>query len=260
MKYKIDRLKNHKTMFLVLFSFLLGCTLTINLTQIEKACPLETATKQNPETLKLVVFILSAPKNLDRRNTIRQTWLQLDRGLHKFKMKHYFSVGVLGLSRDDIFHLSGEQSQWGDLILLPLYDRYQNLTLKVSMGLEWLHQRVNFDYLLKCDDDSFVRLDKLWSEFESLEAKFLTNPKKEFISKNLSPLFSVNLQINELVDNKVDLYWGYFNGNADIKRKGKWKEPDWVACDKYLPYALGGGYVLSRNLVDFIAKNWKYLR
>ncbi len=30
------------------------------------------------------------------------------------------------------------------------------------------------------------------------------------------------------------------------RKEGKWAEPNWKLCDKYLPYALGGGYVLSK--------------
>lgn len=41
---------------------------------------------------------------------------------------------------------------------------------------------------------------------------------------------------------------------------GKWKETDWFLCDNYLPYARGGGYVISRSIVDFVGKNAELLR
>ena len=34
-----------------------------------------------------------------------------------------------------------------------------------------------------------------------------------------------------------------------------WAEPDWFLCDKYLPYARGGGYVFSQRIAKFIADN-----
>ena len=34
----------------------------------------------------------------------------------------------------------------------------------------------------------------------------------------------------------------------------------YVLCDRYIPYALGGGYVLSANLVGFLADNAAALR
>uniref|UniRef100_A0A1I7UGX4 Hexosyltransferase n=1 Tax=Caenorhabditis tropicalis TaxID=1561998 RepID=A0A1I7UGX4_9PELO len=51
------------------------------------------------------------------------------------------------------------------------------------------------------------------------------------------------------------LYWGFLDGRAKPFRKGKWKEPEWNLCDRYLPYQLGGGYVLSYELVRFLALN-----
>ncbi len=32
-------------------------------------------------------------------------------------------------------------------------------------------------------------------------------------------------------------------------------EKRWILCDRYLPYALGGGYVISHDLVTFVSKN-----
>ncbi|XP_043262200.1 beta-1,3-galactosyltransferase 6-like isoform X2 [Colletes gigas] len=57
-----------------------------------------------------------------------------------------------------------------------------------------------------------------------------------------------------------ELYWGFFNGKAQVRRSGPWKETEWILCDYYLPYALGGGYVLSYNLVKFIASNMDVLK
>ena len=36
---------------------------------------------------------------------------------------------------------------------------------------------------------------------------------------------------------------------------GKWAEKGWHFCDTYLPYALGGGYVIAGSLVRHIARN-----
>lgn len=45
------------------------------------------------------------------------------------------------------------------------------------------------------------------------------------------------------------LYWGFLDGRASPKKGGKWSESGWRLCDRYLPYALGGGYVLGGDLV-----------
>ena len=56
------------------------------------------------------------------------------------------------------------------------------------------------------------------------------------------------------------LYWGFFDGRARVKRSGRWAEPSWTLCDRYLPHARGGGYVLSAAVVSFVARNARALR
>lgn len=55
------------------------------------------------------------------------------------------------------------------------------------------------------------------------------------------------------------LYWGFFSGRGRVKSGGKWKESAWVLCDYYLPYALGGGYVISADLVRYLRLSRDYL-
>ena len=53
------------------------------------------------------------------------------------------------------------------------------------------------------------------------------------------------------------LYMGYFSGHAPVKRdkNSKYYEKDYNFIDTYIPYALGAGYILSSDLVHFVAKN-----
>uniref|UniRef100_A0A2K5EP30 Hexosyltransferase n=1 Tax=Aotus nancymaae TaxID=37293 RepID=A0A2K5EP30_AOTNA len=47
---------------------------------------------------------------------------------------------------------------------------------------------------------------------------------------------------------------------ARVKPGGRWREAAWQLCDHYLPYALGGGYVLSADLVRYLRLSRDYLR
>ncbi|XP_012281015.1 beta-1,3-galactosyltransferase 6 isoform X2 [Orussus abietinus] len=95
-----------------------------------------------------------------------------------------------------------------------------------------IYETYEFDFLLKCDDDSVVLVDRVLKELDKWQSRGI----------------------------RKELYWGFFNGKAQVKRSGPWKETDWILCDYYLPYALGGGYVLSSNLVKFIARNSDVLK
>lgn len=64
---------------------------------------------------------------------------------------------------------------------------------------------MNFLYILKVDDDSFVRFDFIVFEFKSIY----------FVRK---------------------LYWGFFCGDVYVKFVGLWFEKNWYFCDRYLSY------------------------
>ena len=127
-----------------------------------------------------------------------------------------------------------------DLLFLPLEDSFLNLTSKLKESLVYLHSSMVSKYILKVDDDSFARVNLLVEELEARELKLKEN-------SDLS------------LKNKC-FYWGFFDGRARVKKGGKWKESDYNLCDLYLPYALGGGYVLSKPCVDFIVLNHQILR
>ena len=44
-------------------------------------------------------------------------------------------------------------------------------------------------------------------------------------------------------------------GAAHVKTSGQWAEPNFHLCDRYLPYARGGGYVITTDLVEYILQN-----
>ena len=145
-----------------------------------------------------------------------------------------FSIGTLGLSPSEMDNLAAEDKVHGDLLLLEnLHDTYGNLTRKVLYSFLWAHKNVNFSYLLKTDHDTFVFVDNLYNEVYRFY--------KEGVSK---------------------LYWGHFvrRNKVMTNPKGKWAEPNWFLCDHYFPYAYGGGYIISADLIHKIAITSDYIQ
>ena len=173
-------------------------------------------------------MVLSSPNGKERRDTIRQTWGGgggEDRGSVLVK----FVIGTEGLAAEVSEAIQAEERLHGDLLLLPdLRESYSNLTRKVLASFVALDEKLDFSFLLKCDDDTFVLLD------------------------------TVAMELGQR-SHRQRLYWGFFNGRANVKRRGKWEEKGWFLCDRYLPYALGGGYVLSSDLVRRIVVNAEFL-
>jgi len=135
-----------------------------------------------------------------------------------------------------------EKNRYDDLLILPLFDSYEALTNKVLESIVFVQKHYRFDYLLKCDDDSFVDIVKVLQELEgggNFGQEGLEKPDHDWTPGKANP----------------NLYWGFFDGRAHVRTTGKFPDPKYKLCDRYIPYALGGGYVLGRALVDFIAKN-----
>lgn len=231
-----------KTYVISVVSFILGCLFTLSFVSIEYEdnTPEETdgniyGSKESHEKTKLfssvnyflIVVIISSAENGERRTAIRESWSLLT--TDRTSIQYYFVIGSEGLSDSRILKLKNEQIKYNDIFLFSVPDNYESLTRKVLSAFVWFDKEFNFSFLLKCDDDSFVNVPRIVYE---LENKFM---------------------------NTVHLYWGFFDGRANVKRAGKWNEKEWFLCDKYLPYALGGGYVLSQSLVHFIASNEKML-
>ncbi|XP_004999736.1 beta-1,3-galactosyltransferase 6 [Cavia porcellus] len=180
----------------------------------------------------LAVLVASAPRAVERRNAVRSTWLAAARRGGPGDVWARFAVGTGGLGVEERRTLEREQARHGDLLLLPsLRDAYENLTAKVLAMLAWLDEHVAFDFVLKADDDTFARLDALLDELHAREPA-----------------------------QRRRLYWGFFSGRGRVKPAGRWREAAWQLCDYYLPYALGGGYVLSADLVRYLHRSREYLR
>ncbi|XP_058059766.1 beta-1,3-galactosyltransferase 6 [Anopheles bellator] len=268
-------------------AFLFGVLLTALIANTNPSCaPL--GRLYDPEnSYFLILLVVTAPENFERRTTIRETYLNLrprlinesyqDELIHippplnehgqvqpdsiatqrqllanyrqwqekpiknikviNFKIKTLFAIGTGGQPKNVRRALYEEQRVFGDILELEdLHDSYGNLTVKVLRSMQHIDTKYDFKYLAKLDDDTYVKLDllaeDLLSYYEKLHREHQASPSGAI---------------------PIELYWGYFRGAATIQKHGVWQEHDYKLCDRYGPYALGGGYVLSKGLVSFIA-------
>jgi len=112
----------------------------------------------------LFVAIISAPGNMEKRESIRNTWLS------HLTSSNELGIGLAGYAfivgrtqnksnQDDI---DFESNLLEDIIQVDMMDSYYNLTLKVTGLLNWLNlncQKV--DFVLKVDDDVYVNVRNL---------------------------------------------------------------------------------------------------
>ncbi|KAJ2948794.1 hypothetical protein O0L34_g8052 [Tuta absoluta] len=263
-------LKRNKSLMLCsFFFFYIGCLVSLSFLRVDCGIPnssnASVALSNSNGKIEYAILILSKPSNIIERDTIRQTWKRLasniivengERIYRWYKagnkiaktpdfIKFYFAIGTQDLSSSSIKTLVAENKVAGDLLLLENHtENYKTLSAKMLKSMEWVSENLkNLKYLIKTDDDSFLRIDLIIQNLEAF-APSMSDP-----------------QIADYVSYKPNqpaaqgLYWGYFNGRARVYLSGKWKEEDWFLCDKYLPYALGGGYVISKKIVDYVARN-----
>nr|CAJ84707.1 beta-1,3-galactosyltransferase 6 [Caenorhabditis briggsae] len=171
----------------------------------------------------LFVSVLSSPNETERRQNVRETWFRLSaKGPSVFIAK--FVVGTMGLDSEERKILEEENAKFGDLSFLKRHEEaYDKLAKKTLFSFQNAYDNFKFKFFLKTDADSFVRITPLIMNLKTVQHPML--------------------------------YWGFLDGRAKPFRKGKWKEPEWNLCDRYLPYQLGGGYILSYELVRFLATN-----
>lgn len=198
----------------------------------------------------LLVLVHSSCKRRDRRDAIRATWLSgLDKGndspihywcvnldytgcLYLYCLPHgayyRFVLGGLNIPNKLSQELVKEAAEYGDMMILSGNpDTALDLTQRTIESFHLAAQTDRSLYVLKCDEDSYVDIPRLAS---------LLNHR----------------------DRNIPLYWGELL-SWEIYTKGLYGERNYTVCDRYLPYALGGGYVLSRDLMLLLIENAPYL-
>lgn len=165
---------------------------------------------------ELVIMILSHDKD-GRRNSLRETWL---RDETPNVTQWVFLIGNIDKSsvREQVLK---EQAQYNDIIIMDdVVDDYEHLSDKVLKGFKAIHERFEFDYLLKSDTDTFVNIPTL------LKYLRVKEPTARYIGT-----FAHTQDNNEIHGHLKGIY-----------------------------YMLGGGYLLSSDLVQYFAQSQQFMK
>lgn len=177
----------------------------------------------------LMVLIHAKANDKETRDAIRRSWLLPFRKLKNSPMQYQFLIGGKRLSLSTMDMLVNESRENHDIVIFSsVDDSHFSLTQRTLEGFKYALQNFRFSYLMKCDDDSFVDLPRLLSELQE-------RPRRD------------------------RLYWGEMVGSSPINGYGKYQETRWSVCDYYVPYALGGGYIVSRDLVELVVGQAEHL-
>ncbi|KAM5568641.1 hydroxyproline O-galactosyltransferase GALT3 [Rosa sericea] len=171
--------------------------------------------------LLMLVGVFSTGNNFERRMALRRTWMQYE-AVRSGDVAVRFFIGLHKNSKVN-FELWREAQAYGDIQLMPFVDYYSLISLKTIAICIFGTKILPAKYIMKTDDDAFVRIDEVISSLKGKTTKGL-----------LYGLIS-------------------FESSPDRDRDSKWyiSDQEWPHAG-YPPWAHGPGYIISRDIVKFI--------
>ncbi|XP_021807772.1 hydroxyproline O-galactosyltransferase GALT3 [Prunus avium] len=178
-----------------------------------------------PATLKkrllMLVGVFSTGNNFERRMALRRAWMQYE-AVRSGDVAVRFFIGLHKNSQVNI-ELWREAEAYGDIQLMPFVDYYSLISLKTIAICIFGTKILPAKYIMKTDDDAFVRIDEVIS---SLKGK------------------ATNGLLYGLIA---------FESAPDREKGSKWyiDNKEWPHAS-YPPWAHGPGYIISRDIAKFI--------
>ncbi|XP_010272177.1 PREDICTED: hydroxyproline O-galactosyltransferase GALT6-like [Nelumbo nucifera] len=175
--------------------------------------------------VELFIGILSAGNHFAERMAVRKTWMQSELIKSSNVVARFFVA--LHARKEVNMELKKEAEFFGDIVIVPFMDSYDLVVLKTVAICEYGVRMVSAKYVMKCDDDTFVRVDTVIKEV-----------KKVPVDRSL--------------------YVGNINYYHKPLRYGKWSVTyeEWPEED-YPPYANGPGYVVSSDIARFVVTEFE---
>ncbi|GER24628.1 galactosyltransferase family protein [Striga asiatica] len=172
-------------------------------------------------SVQLFIGVLSATNHFAERMAVRKTWMQSS-AIKASKVVVRFFVALNPRSEVNAI-LKKEAAFFGDIEIIPFMDRYELVVLKTVAICEYGVRNVTAAYVMKCDDDTFIRVDTILKDIERASS------------------------------GGSSLYLGNLNLLHRPLRSGKWAVTyeEWPE-EIYPPYANGPGYVISSDIAKFI--------
>ena len=176
----------------------------------------------------LLIMIPILPSNFKSRDLIRSTWYKGFRDSEDVMLRYIMGVNEYS----QINKLHQENKTYGDLVFLDNFtEGVWALTNKTIALMKWATENVDFTYLMKCDDDTFVYVHNTIREL-----------KRRSTTKSL--------------------YYGMmmYNHKPIHNNRSKWIDLKWGLSKRYTPFARGGCYMLSEDLVHLLVRQRHHLK
>eukprot|EP00249_Psilotum_nudum_P006068 c19435_g1_i1 orf=620-2593(-) len=172
----------------------------------------------------LFVGVFSTGNNFDRRMAVRRSWMQFE-AVRKGIVTVRFFVGLHSTKHVNK-ELWEEAMTYGDIQLMPFVDYYNLITLKTIAICIFGTKVLPSKYIMKTDDDTFVRVDEVLSILNK--------------TKHTAGLLYGSMEFDSRPHRDPNSKW--------FIRNEEWSH------SFYPPYALGPGYIVSRDIAQFVVQ------
>ncbi|XP_051580410.1 N-acetyllactosaminide beta-1,3-N-acetylglucosaminyltransferase 2-like [Myxocyprinus asiaticus] len=180
--------------------------------------------EKEKDRIFLLFAIKSTPKHFERRQAIRETWGREGSYDNGVQVRTVFLLGRSSVDDPSLDKLvSLEAQQFQDLLVWDFQDSFLNLTLKEHVFFKWMLDRCpSVSFIFKGDDDVFANTQSILNHLQSLDPTQASSLYTGQIIAEASPLR----------DPKIKYYvpQSFYEG-------------------PYPPYAGGGGFLFSGNLI-----------
>lgn len=173
--------------------------------------------------LVMLIGVFSTGNNFERRMAIRRSWMQYE-AIRSGDVAVRFFIGLHQTMQVNV-ELWKEAQAYEDIQFMPFVDYYSLISYKTVAICIMGTKIVPAKYIMKADDDAFVRIDEVLS---ILKGKPSNGLLYGLISSDSSP---------------------------HREKDSKWyvSEKEWPH-DKYPPWAHGPGYIISQDIAKFIVQ------
>jgi hypothetical protein len=201
------------------------------------------------QNMNVVIGVLSGKNEEQRRKGCRETWMQ------DFCNANVNAMFLVGDPKSAEAYCDGN-----DILYLPCPDTYQCLPQKTRLFCKHALESWDFDYLFKCDDDTYVHVDRFLN-FDPEGADYLgIDPvgTNEFNSGGAGYFLSRKAAIivaEQLIDTvgPEDLLVGKLMARNGIKRSQSHKFQAWK-LDRTIPTPKNDGitvhYIRGQEMYD----------
>ncbi|KAJ1421760.1 Glycosyl transferase, family 31 [Sesbania bispinosa] len=175
--------------------------------------------------VELFIGVLSAGNHFAERMAVRKSWMQ-HRLIKSATVVARFFVALHPRQEVNV-ELKKEAEFFGDIVIVPYLDNYDLVVLKTVAICEYGVHTVSAKYIMKGDDDTFVKVDAVINEARKFP-------------------------------DDASFYIGNINYYHKPLRYGKWAVTyeEWPEED-YPPYANGPGYILSSDIARYIVSEFE---